>query len=132
MVKRGELSEGSKLILSRVSYLATLNNNNFAANQVPDVLLNERTQKKMFFPNIHWNSEEFKDLGNLHYERRLPVKYQPLPSELGSDRKGITDSEFKLLATAGVPPVKRWKKKYDEIIFNISASLGEKLEDKYN
>jgi hypothetical protein len=24
----------------------------------------------MFFPNIFMNSEEFKDLGNLHYERR--------------------------------------------------------------
>lgn len=40
------------------------------AQGVPDAFLNDKSGKKMFFPNIFMNSEEFKDLGNLHYERR--------------------------------------------------------------
>jgi hypothetical protein len=43
---------------------------------VPDAFLNDKAGKKMFFPNIFMNSEEFKDLGNLHYERRK-VDYVP-------------------------------------------------------
>jgi hypothetical protein len=31
----------------------------------------DRTNKKMFKFNYHMNSEEFKDLGNLHRERRI-------------------------------------------------------------
>ncbi len=43
---------------------------------MPDAFLNDKAGKKMFFPNIFMNSEEFKDLGNLHYERRK-LEYVP-------------------------------------------------------
>lgn len=39
-------------------------------------VLIDKTQKKLFFPNIHMNSEEFKDLGTLHLERRN-LEYHP-------------------------------------------------------
>ena len=39
-------------------------------SKVKDLLVNEKSQKKMFFPHIFMNSEEFKDLGTLHFERR--------------------------------------------------------------
>lgn len=75
MIKRGELHDGNKVFLQRVHYLNNLNKS-VAANQVSDMFLNEKTQKKMFFPSIFMNSEEFKDLGTLHYERRKDDYFQ--------------------------------------------------------
>ena len=69
LVKAGNLTDNSKLILQRVQFLSNLGPK-VAVGTVNDSFLNEKTQKKMFFPNIFMNSEEFKDLGNLHYERR--------------------------------------------------------------
>jgi hypothetical protein len=64
----------------------------------------------MFFPNLFMNSEEFKDLGNLHYERRQ-INYFPQTAEGGSDRKRNTESDFFLQTSAGAPALKRWKQK---------------------
>lgn len=36
----------------------------------------EKAAKKQFFPNIHQNSEDFKDLGTFHLERRN-IDYYP-------------------------------------------------------
>lgn len=78
MLKQGSLSDNNKLILQRVHYLQNLGHVKVTAGQVNDQFLNERTQRKMFFPNIFMNSEEFKDLGTLHYERRN-FDYPPPP-----------------------------------------------------
>lgn len=74
------------------------------------MFLNEKAQKKMFFPNIFMNSEEFKDLGTLHYERRN-LDYYP-PAEEGTfsqGRRNATGSDFFAQTYAGVAPVKKWK-----------------------
>jgi hypothetical protein len=104
-VKRGELSDSNKLFLQRVHYLNGLNKS-VAANQVNDVYLNEKSQKKMFFPNIFMNSEEFKDLGTLHYEKRNSEYYNAQTAGPAS-----SGTEFFLQPTAGVPPAKKWKQK---------------------
>jgi hypothetical protein len=83
-------------------------------NPLNDVFLNEKTQKKMFFPNIFMNSEEFKDLGTLHQERRN--QDYPNEGDFGSEssrRKtfGGTGSEFLHQISAGGNPVKRWVQK---------------------
>lgn len=62
------MSDGNKMILQRVNYLSNLNKT--VAFKVKETYLNEKSQKKMFFPNIFMNSEEFKDLGTMHFERR--------------------------------------------------------------
>lgn len=62
------MSDGNKLILQRVNYLSNLKKT--VAFKLKDTYLNEKSQKKMFFPNIFMNSEEFKDLGTMHFERR--------------------------------------------------------------
>ena len=64
------------------------------------------------------NSEEFKDLGNLHYERR---KLEYVPQEDVSLHEMVkkkmqmsgTDSEFlkSLGISAGANPNKKWKMK---------------------
>jgi len=65
----------------------------------------------MFFPNIFMNSEEFKDLGTLHYEKRN-ADYYPTNSQTGPSGGNNTNaSEFFLQPTAGVPPAKKWKQK---------------------
>jgi hypothetical protein len=77
-----------------------------AVGTVNDTFLNEKTQKKMFFPNIFMNSEEFKDLGNLHYERRQ-VDYPPEEvslQELARKRMMSTDAEFYKQISAGGAP----------------------------
>ena len=67
------------------------------------MFVNEKSQRKMFFPNIFMNSEEFKDLGTLHFERRNGDYYDNLlPS--GNEVNA-------LYPTAGVPPTKIWKQK---------------------
>ena len=77
-----------------------------AVGTVNDSFLNEKTQKKMFFPNIFMNSEEFKDLGNLHYERRQ-VDYPPEEvslQELAKRRMMSSDQEFMKHVSAGGAP----------------------------
>ena len=37
----------------------------------------EKSAKRQYFPNHHQNSEEFKDLGTLHLERRNLDYYPP-------------------------------------------------------
>jgi hypothetical protein len=74
LVKKGNLTDNNKLFLQRVHYLSNLNQS-VSLNKVSDMFLSEKTQKKMFFPNIFMNSEEFKDLGTLHYERRNGESY---------------------------------------------------------
>ena len=67
----------------------------------------------MFFPNIFMNSEEFKDLGTLHYERRnigYPGEDVSL-TEMARKRMAGTDSEFFKHLSAGGPPQKKWKLK---------------------
>ncbi len=84
-----------------------------AVGTVNDTFLNERTQKKMFFPNIFMNSEEFKDLGNLHYERRQ-VDYPPEEVSLQEQarrRMMSTDAEFFKNISAGGAPQRKWKMK---------------------
>ncbi len=89
-MKRGELTDQNKVFLQRVHYLSNLNKqSNVAANQVNDLFLNEKTQKKMFFPNIFMNSEEFKDLGTLHYERRN-LDYYPAQTSTASNTLGLS------------------------------------------
>lgn len=101
----GGLNDSNKLILQRVSYLNSLNQQ-IASNKMNDTLLNERTQKKQFFPNIFMNSEEFKDLGTLHYERRK-LDYPPI-SGLDDPRR---TSENLPQSPAGSPAAKQWKLK---------------------
>ncbi len=54
----------------------------------------------MFFPNIFMNSEEFKDLGTLHYERRnyeYPANGEDLTLQEQARRRmigGGTETEF--------------------------------------
>jgi len=73
------------------------------------MFLNERAQKKMFFPNIFMNSEEFKDLGTLHFERR-PLDY-PEEEQSARKRMGGTGSDFFMQPTAGAAAPKIWKQK---------------------
>lgn len=82
-------------------------NKSVAANQVNDLYLNEKSQKKMFFPNIFMNSEEFKDLGTLHYEKRNADYYghQTGGPSLLSGESNIPHT------AAGVHPPKKWKQK---------------------
>jgi hypothetical protein len=79
LVKKGSLSDHNKVMLQRVQFLSSLDKS-VALNKVNDVYLSERAQKKMFFPNIFMNSEEFKDLGTLHYERRNAGYYDLEPN----------------------------------------------------
>lgn len=109
------MSDSNKLILQRALYLNNINKS-LTANQISDTLLNEKTQKKMFFPNIFMNSEEFKDMGTLHFERRNTDYYPE-----GNERKGQfnnTNSDFYQL-TAGIAPIKKWKQKYNLTRYNI-------------
>jgi hypothetical protein len=104
------------LILQRVQYLTSLAPDK--QQGVPDAFLNDKAGKKMFFPNIFMNSEEFKDLGNLHYERR---KLEYVPQEDVSLHEMVkkkmqmsgTDAEFlkSLGISAGANPNKKWKMK---------------------
>jgi hypothetical protein len=64
------------------------------------MFVNEKSQRKMFFPNIFMNSEEFKDLGTLHFEKRKGEHYDIL-SPTGNEN----------YPTAGVPHTKIWKQK---------------------
>ena len=64
LVKTGQLTDNNRLMLQRVQYLTSLAPDR--QQGVPDAFLNDKAGKKMFFPNIFMNSEEFKDLGNLH------------------------------------------------------------------
>lgn len=110
LVKSGSLTDNSKLILQRVQFLSNLGPK-VAVGTVNDSFLNEKTQKKMFFPNIFMNSEEFKDLGNLHYERRQ-VDYPPEEvslQELARKRMMATDSDFYKQLSAGAAPTRTWK-----------------------
>lgn len=77
LVRKGDLSDNNKVFLQRVHFLNSLDKS-VAANKINDMFLNEKTQKKMFFPNIFMNSEEFKDLGTLHYEKKK--SFRSLPS----------------------------------------------------
>ena len=109
-MKSGSLTDNSKLILQRVQFLSNLGPK-VAVGTVNDSFLNEKTQKKMFFPNIFMNSEEFKDLGNLHYERRQ-VDYPPEEvslQELARKRMMATDSDFYKQLSAGAAPTRTWK-----------------------
>jgi len=65
----------------------------------------------MFFPNIFMNSEEFKDLGNLHYERRN-LDYYPTGGN-GEQAKRLADTgtEFFVHMSAGGAAPKKWKQK---------------------
>jgi hypothetical protein len=104
-VKSGNLSDNNKVILQRVQFLGNLGPK-VAGGTVNDSFLNEKTQKKMFFPNIFMNSEEFKDLGNLHYERRQ-VDYPPEEvslQELAKRRMMSSDQEFMKHVSAGGAP----------------------------
>jgi hypothetical protein len=66
----------------------------------------------MFFPNIFMNSEEFKDLGTLHYERRN-LDYYPTQAATNNVQGGGLSSTdfFHIQPTAGMPPLKKWKQK---------------------
>jgi hypothetical protein len=71
------------------------------------MFLNEKSQKKMFFPNIFMNSEEFKDLGTLHYERRNADYF----ANEEARRMSGTGAEFYIQPFAGSNPQKKWKQK---------------------
>lgn len=45
--------------------------------QRPNPFFVEKSAKRQYFPNHHQNSEEFKDLGTLHLERRN-LDYYPV------------------------------------------------------
>lgn len=109
-MKKGNLSDSNKLMLQRVHYLSNLNQS-VSVNKVNDLFLSEKTQKKMFFPNIFMNSEEFKDLGTLHYERRNADYFdtQQLNTFHSEHRKNATATDFFTNQTAGAPPMKVWK-----------------------
>ena len=116
LVKTGQLNDSNRLILQRVQYLTSLAPDR--QHGVPVAFLNDKAGKKMFFPNIFMNSEEFKDLGNLHYERR---KLEYVPQEDVSLHEMVkkkmqmsgTDAEFlkSLGISAGANPNKKWKMK---------------------
>lgn len=86
-------------MLQRVQYLNSLNNS-VAVNKVNDIFLNEKSQKKMFFPNIFMNSEEFKDLGTLHHERRNAEYFATEEAR----RMSQTGGEFYIHPYAGANP----------------------------
>ena len=109
LVRKGDMSDNNKVFLQRVHFLNSLDKS-VAANKINDMFLNEKTQKKMFFPNIFMNSDEFKDLGTLHYERRNQLDHYPLEQQESIKRAmGGTGSDFFSQTYAGAPPVKKWK-----------------------
>ncbi|CDW73389.1 UNKNOWN [Stylonychia lemnae] len=72
----------------------------------------DKTAKKQFYPHIHQVSDEFKDLGTLHYERRN-VDYFPQDDFTGKKKLD--------LSTPQAQASRKWKQ-----------NLGEKLASKYN